>query len=128
MNEIRISLPRGLDAPGYARSAVHALISDRNPAARDLVALITSELVTNAILHTSSTEIGLHALLWDERLRVEVTDNSPDTPLRPRRAGPNETTGRGLSIIDALALEWGVELSPDLEYKTAWATIALSRQ
>jgi len=109
----------------------------------DTVALLTSELVTNGVLHArTALEIGLTS---DERgLLVEVHDSDPRPPsprghrtnlladidellTRPDTlsvvderqtllaVGPAGAigAGRGLLLVEALADEWGVELVED---------------
>lgn len=70
----------------------------------ETVTLLTSELVTNAIVHAGS-EVDVVVRLTDEAARVEVTDRS-DLPPAPRVAG-EETSGRGLALVEALARRWG---------------------
>jgi anti-sigma regulatory factor (Ser/Thr protein kinase) len=86
---------------------------DRN----DVVDLLTSELVTNAVRHASQTvEVGL--ALDDGVLRVEATDDDPSEPTVPPldRAGES---GRGMYLIDRLADGWGVEHRPPTS-KAVW--------
>ncbi|WP_370084180.1 SpoIIE family protein phosphatase [Streptacidiphilus sp. MAP12-16] len=80
----------------------------------DTVELLTSELVTNALVHTDRDAL-LTARLYQEggdsgpaRLRVEVDDESD---LWPRRRTPGEqaSSGRGLMLVEALADAWGVD-------------------
>jgi len=121
----------------------------------DTVALLTSELVTNGVLHARTPlEVGMTS---DERgLLVEVHDTDPRPPTpsghranlladidevlkRPdassvqdeRQAllavGPAGAigAGRGLLLIEALADEWGVELVED--GKAVWFRLSHSR-
>ena len=84
----------------------------------DDVALVASELVTNAVLHASSpTRVALY--VHDERLRLEVHDDSSVMPER-RRATDQASTGRGLALVDGLAEAWGVSLSAG-GGKSVWA-------
>jgi anti-sigma regulatory factor (Ser/Thr protein kinase) len=71
--------------------------------------LLVSELVTNAILHARSSatvKINHNA----PRLRVSVCDSSSATP-RLRDYGPNAVTGRGMLLVDRIALRWGVDVN-----------------
>ncbi|MDT0269785.1 ATP-binding protein [Streptomyces sp. DSM 44915] len=79
----------------------------------DNAQLIVSELVTNAILHTQSSQV--RCLLWSrgQTLRIEVADEGPGLVRRPPSSAPAEAEhGRGLLLLDALAARWGV-ISPD---------------
>jgi anti-sigma regulatory factor (Ser/Thr protein kinase) len=71
------------------------------------VALMTSELVTNSVLHTTG-ELELGLFLDLDRLRVEVVDHSDRLPT-VQIPDDDATGGRGLLIIDALARDWGVD-------------------
>ena len=78
--------------------------------------LLTSELVANAIVHTSSRPAVLVAMA-DGLLEVGVSDREPALPRRPADRILGEVTvdqqalmaegGRGLLLVDALADEWG---------------------
>ena len=71
---------------------------------RDLAVLLTSELVTNAVVH-ARTPVRLTVYL-DEVLTVEVADGSPVLPVA-HGVSPEEDRGRGLSLVARLADRWG---------------------
>jgi anti-sigma regulatory factor (Ser/Thr protein kinase) len=73
----------------------------------DQLALVTSELATNAIIH-ARTELQVGVSSDEHEARVEVVDG---VDARPKRARPRpwDTGGRGLVLVDALVDEWGVE-------------------
>ena len=81
--------------------------------------LLTSEVLTNAVVHTRAHErIALTALQHDDCVRVEVTDTDLTLPVvRPGSAG--RAGGNGMRIVDALATRWGIELHPG-RGKTVW--------
>ncbi|HUA27623.1 MAG TPA: ATP-binding protein, partial [Streptosporangiaceae bacterium] len=58
-----------------------------------------------------------------ESLVIRVWDASDAMPVR-QEAGPDDDSGRGLMIIDALSSDWGAY--PEARGKTVWATIRLS--
>jgi len=82
--------------------------------------LLTSELVTNAVLH-ARTEMTVAVEDTDHGVRVAVTDSSP-VPPSLRHHSTTATTGRGLRMLDQLAREWSVD--EDNGGKTVWFTLA----
>jgi anti-sigma regulatory factor (Ser/Thr protein kinase) len=89
------------------------------------VALVVTELVTNAVLHARSAPI-LTVAVGPSAIRVEVFDDGPGTPrLRPLGDEP-VTSGRGLALVDMVAESWGVAPSGPggAPGKTVWAVIA----
>ena len=102
---------------GVARGHVREVLAGWSDADRVQDALLlTTELVSNAIIH-GWPEVLLRAeLLDDGRLRVEVYDPAPSLPkLRAAWAGG----GRGLAIVDETAADWGVLPVAD-GGKTVW--------
>ncbi|MGW4048960.1 ATP-binding protein [Streptomyces sp. NPDC004721] len=100
----------------------------RGTEAHDSVVLVVAELAANAVLHgrVSGRDFAL-ALSFEEGrnvVRIEVTDTHPALPVR-MVPGPDEGGGRGLVLVDALAVDWGLRdrLGPG---KTVWAECALS--
>jgi anti-sigma regulatory factor (Ser/Thr protein kinase) len=73
--------------------------------------LLTSELVTNAILH-AGTEIEVEVTLEAGRARVAVKDRNSQLP-EPRTGPRDATTGRGLRLVAAMASAWGAERIDD---------------
>ena len=90
--------------------------------AADNAVLVVDELVTNALLHSSS-EVGVVAELLAETLRIEVTDDSPEPPA-VRAYGRDAITGRGLELVGILTAGWGVEVRG--AGKVVWAEIRLT--
>lgn len=72
----------------------------------DTAALLTSEVVTNAVLHARTT-VDLVVLRLGDGVAVEVTDGSRKKP-RVGKATPESTNGRGIALLDQLASTWGV--------------------
>lgn len=73
----------------------------------EAAALLTNELVTNAIKH-GEAPIAVEVSVNDERIRIAVADNGPDLPT-PTPADHQAESGRGLTIIEKLADRWGVD-------------------
>ncbi|MGL4174232.1 MAG: SpoIIE family protein phosphatase [Actinomycetota bacterium] len=84
--------------------------------ATDVVALLTSETVTNAFIHGRS-EARLRILIRPGKIRVEVGD---DNARHPHRAPRNDDAldGRGLDIVELLSTAWGVQ--DDTAGKIVW--------
>lgn len=91
--------------------------------AERVAALLTTEAVTNAVVHgPPGGQVDVEARVTDDRLHVEVSDESADAPVL-RTPGRTELSGRGVMLIDRLATDWGVERHGDA--KTVWFDIAI---
>lgn len=91
------------------RRAVRQAIEAARPDVADDAELVVSELVTNATLH-GEPPITVRVLLADA-VRLEVEDAGRHLPvLLPSE--PDAMTGRGLSMVAAVATRWGVEGLP----------------
>jgi two-component sensor histidine kinase len=105
-----------------ARRFVRGVLQDWDIDPGDAV-LLTNELATNAVLHAR----GPFAILLHRsanRLRVSVTDNNTRLPERPT-VSVDALSGRGLSMVEALALDWGVDADPGAG-KTIWFEVAVA--
>lgn len=86
----------------------------------DDAVLITSELVSNAVLHARTairltiSSDGMHGV------RIDVFDENPRLPT-PAGAPLHATSGRGLLSVAALASAWGTEDRG--EGKVVWARL-----
>ncbi|MEU6663797.1 ATP-binding protein [Streptomyces sp. NPDC046821] len=98
-------------------------------ATADDVALIATELVTNAVRHatpaTGDPEAPARCRLTVERptpdtVRVTVSDSSPRRPVLAE-AGEDDEAGRGLLLIQALSADWGT--SDHTAGKSVWALV-----
>lgn len=75
----------------------------------DTAALLTSEVVTNAVLH-ARTPIELVVRRLRDGIGVDVTDGSRNAP-QARGATSESTNGRGLALLDQLASTWDVTMN-----------------
>ena len=111
--------------PACARRIVRRTLTAESNVHGDAVetaVLLTSELVTNAIVH-GSEDPTLLVDVSEERIHVEVVDCESTVDLMPRSTDVMGQRGRGLAIVDALASAWGVE--PRLVGKAVWFDLRL---
>jgi anti-sigma regulatory factor (Ser/Thr protein kinase) len=88
----------------------------------DDAALVVSEMVGNSIRAGYGESLLLRLSWTPRRLRIEVHDDAPGQP-RVVQAEPEAETGRGMWIVNQLAVRWGViRKQPG---KVVWAEIAL---
>lgn len=87
--------------------------------------LCVSELLTNVIAHLGEgTPVTLRICgTHTGRVRVELSDPAPGVWPVLRSAGTGDESGRGLLLVDALALQWGVERG--LHGKAVWCELRL---
>ncbi|MDA5284360.1 ATP-binding protein [Streptomyces sp. NPDC054904] len=87
--------------------------------------LCVSELVGNVIAHVGEgTPVSLAVTRTpDGRTRVEVGDPDPRVWPVLREAADTDESGRGLAVLDAVAVRWGVRPGPT-GGKTVWAELA----
>jgi anti-sigma regulatory factor (Ser/Thr protein kinase) len=107
--EFERELPRGADAPWLARRSLGDWYGATLRADElHLAKLLTSELVTNAVLHGQG-RITLSARLEDHRLVVAVADEGHGFEYAASRRGFDHLRGRGLAIVDAESARWGID-------------------
>ncbi|GAA0464028.1 SpoIIE family protein phosphatase [Streptomyces stramineus] len=93
----------------------------------DDAVVLTSELVTNAVVH-AGTAADVLCMRTVDGVRVEVADRYPDRELplqgtARRLGGVDREGGRGLLLCAALASRWGVEYSSS--HKQVWFQLDL---
>lgn len=84
--------------------------------------LVISELSANAVRHGATGMMILRLRLSTRRLRIELADNSPGTPV-VRRPPDEAESGRGMWLVSVLCVRWGVE--PDPIGKRTWAELSI---
>jgi anti-sigma regulatory factor (Ser/Thr protein kinase) len=98
------------EAVPAARHALREMLELDKPT-RQVVELLVSELVTNAVRHGASDpheSILMRAHRTDGSVRVEVCDEGSGFPQRGEHPDDLEPGGRGLMLVDKLASRWGV--------------------
>ncbi|WP_237410237.1 SpoIIE family protein phosphatase [Streptomyces nojiriensis] len=112
-------------ARGFVRDTLHGwgfadIVDD--------AVVLTSELVTNAVVH-AGTRAEVLCLRADGGVRVEVADRYPERELPLQHPGerpyadPDRENGRGLMLCAALATRWGVEYTAT--HKHVWFRLDL---
>jgi anti-sigma regulatory factor (Ser/Thr protein kinase) len=107
-------------APSSVPAARHLVRDDL--AARDVPAriiedslLVVSELMTNAVCHARPLLVNGRPdairLRWTadtSHVAIDVTDGGGQDRPHVKRAGIGDVAGRGLALVQALAIHWGV--------------------
>lgn len=105
---LELQLPASEEAPEIARRrVVERFAAELDRRELENARLLTSELVTNAIVHGSGA-IELSAALDEDRLFVSVTDHGEGFEWIMRKHDPDAIGGNGLNIVDAVASRWGI--------------------
>ena len=121
VDPVRGSLPAAR-AWVVARAREHGV----PPPTMQVVELLTSELVANAVIHAGGPGIVLHAGTDAECFAVAVTDRSEAQPVL-RGTGPEIPGGQGMRLVDRLAESWGVDAAPD-GGKSVWFRVPLQEE
>lgn len=121
-SEFSSQFPAERDAPSAARHFAADALRSWGLAgdALDDAQLVLSELSTNAVIHACSP-FSVTVRAENSLVRISVSDQSRVRP-KLRDTDPAALTGRGLHLVAALAIDWGVDVSAD--GKTVWATFA----
>jgi anti-sigma regulatory factor (Ser/Thr protein kinase) len=116
----RYTLPRDVSSVGRARDITRTCFADAGFLGDQREAeIVASELVTNSILH-GNDPIMFHLWPREDRLRIGVSDGSRVAP-SARPSADVETSGRGLTVVEELALRWGSD--PYYRGKITWADV-----
>lgn len=118
---LSLRLPASVDAVPRARHALRTVLSgEKVPSGEDappgesvdepleILELLVSELVTNAVRHApQSTEVTVQLLYGDGVLRLAVADAGGPLRRPGRQPRASDENGRGLLLVEALADSWG---------------------
>ena len=121
-----ICLPARAEHGGQARDFVAATLGVDHPGT-PILQLIVTELVTNSIAHSRSGRradgtVTLTLTGHSRRIRVAVTDSGGPTLPQLREVDFCAESGRGLFLVDALAINWNCFRNPSGAV-TTWAEV-----
>ncbi|MEP7060289.1 MAG: MEDS domain-containing protein [Actinomycetota bacterium] len=116
-----LRLSSSLSAPKQARAFMTKTLAawGRGDLIEDAALLIT-ELTANVVVHARS-DLTIAISRRDAVVRIAVHDESLISPL-PRGLVPTSLSGRGLVLVEAMAVAWGSEVVG--EGKTVWVELA----
>jgi hypothetical protein len=115
-----LTLGREPDAVPKARRFVGSSLTGGPASVVHDVELVVTELVTNALLH-GQPPVAVRLIDLGGSIRVEVQDTGQSLPV-PALHDTNSMTGRGLALVAALSLAWGVEAGRG-RGKVVWAEL-----
>ncbi|WP_327354355.1 ATP-binding protein [Streptomyces sp. NBC_01304] len=132
------ALPARYEAVRGARKFTQRTLREWNLEDRfDDIALVVSELVTNALRHALPADtvrdedppVRLHLMRWTSRLVCAVRDPSAQSPITrdtDELADFSAESGRGLFLVDSFSDSWGWHpLAGALSGKVVWALFRL---
>jgi len=121
---LRLRLEPSSGAAAAARRLVDRACSEWHvQAILDPARLVVTELVSNAVRHArTQIQVTLHRRAHE--LRIEVHDNSPESPRPAKAVRSTSEGGRGLIVVAALTTAWGA--THTATGKIVWATLALT--
>ncbi|MFJ8806076.1 ATP-binding protein [Streptomyces sp. NPDC102490] len=132
MNERIVVAPRRSDGRPRSRDAARVGVLRRIAAAKlkhhglDMlindVLLISSELLTNALLHSGTTEFTLNLTVRSGCLRIAVIDDMPGRA-ELREIDNEAETGRGLRLVEVLAEQSGGTWGTSEDGAATWCSL-----
>jgi anti-sigma regulatory factor (Ser/Thr protein kinase) len=121
----RLTVPGRPEQVATARATVALALGAGHPCT-DAAVLITSELVTNSVIHSDSGQAGgtitITVVEVCTGVRIEVTDDGAAKSPALRLAGGGDEAGRGFELIDALAARWACRRD-NTGKTTTWAEL-----
>jgi serine/threonine-protein kinase RsbW len=106
-NAFTVRLPRSKSAPAALRRMIGAIAPRCE--ATEVVQLLGTEVVTNALIHAPTDaggQIAVTARLSPPLMHVEVTGEGE---FRPDYVEDRQTGGHGLALVEALSESWGID-------------------
>ncbi|MDT7544720.1 MAG: hypothetical protein QOE99_830 [Actinomycetota bacterium] len=108
-----LALPPAVVSVGVGRRLVNQALSEWDLDGLAYTAtLLTSEILTNSVLHARTPILLTVERAGDDAVRISVQDGSTSVPRR-RNHAQDATTGRGLELLERLAQSWRIDASPE---------------
>jgi signal transduction histidine kinase len=111
-------------APRDARLAIDAQ-EDLPPGVHDDLLIVVTELLTNAIRHSSPTREGriiLTVRRGRDTVHVEVRNPGSGFAAVDQRSAPGREGGYGLVAVDRISSDWGATVT---DTTLVWSSIAI---
>src|ERR1700722_9371925 len=119
------TFPGRPDSVGLARRFLCQVLPEDCGEVAESLALMLSELATNAVQHAATEfEVAVELIEGGRAIRIAVTDTAEGFPT-PETAPADAPRGRGLQIVSSLADAWGIDLHRDPPAKTVWFSSTL---
>jgi anti-sigma regulatory factor (Ser/Thr protein kinase) len=118
------AFPGAPESVPTARHFVADAVADIPKEISERAALLVSELATNAIKH-GGTDFEVLVERTPDEIYIEIADSGSGSPT-VRRALPQDSSGRGLHIVESLADKWGVRPANSGPGKSVWFTLSLA--
>lgn len=119
---VSATLPAEPASVGAGRQFLRGTLREWDiPELSDTACLLASELLSNAVRHATGP-LRLRLRQAGNEVSVEVSDGSPNLP-RARQVAPDDESGRGLMLVEALAKAWGT--APRDVGKAVWFSLPL---
>lgn len=135
LNERLRVTPRHGDHPPLREDACRVGVMRRITAARlrycdleallDETMLIVTELLTNALLHSGTTQISLSITVEGDTLHIAVGDGMPGCAA-PKPTDEDAESGRGLTIVENLVQENGGTWGTRDSGATTWCRLKIT--
>ncbi len=122
-----LELPGERRSVGLGRRWIVRAAADRgvNGMANQVLELLSSELLSNAVIHgVEGAPVGLQMRYTEQMLHVAVRDRGEHAPT-VMHPGPDALAGRGMAIVEAMSTRWGVQAHED-GGKTVWFELDLA--
>lgn len=110
--ELTLQIIGNADAPAEARTALRRFHPELPPDLMQVIVLLASELVANAVRHAEAATVAIRCAVLPQHVRVEVADEGPGFAEPPGKPDPSGVGGWGLHLVNELSSRWGIGDGP----------------